>query len=120
NAERVSALAHETGVRAFALSSGSAAGRRFAPAFVFQSDDAVRRVHVTGVQTCALRFCAALARVGAGSEFTVAAPGAVPSVSAGRSEERRVGKEWRARVAPEYEINNASTCGVRRISNIGP
>src|SRR5437773_4867397 len=84
--------------------------------FFFQAEDGIRDRDVTGVQTCALpissahrpsgrpdctgasrrpegrcalaRGARALARVGGGSGFRA---------GGGRSEERRVGKEWRWR-----------------------
>src|SRR5690606_41145550 len=81
--------------------------------FFFQAEDGIRDFHVTGVQTCALPISGwrgtlagvawvaveELARHGARAEDVVAALG--PSIGACcyevRSEERRVGKEWRWR-----------------------
>src|SRR5690606_40321988 len=96
--------------------------------FFFQAEDGIRDFHVTGVQTCALPICAGprarndrfvefLRRVTqARQKDVVERPnfvfsylrlsppdlGKAPSAwnPKLRSEERRVGKEWRARGAP--------------------
>src|SRR5690606_41160226 len=98
--------------------------------FFFQAEDGIRDFHVTGVQTCALpiwgdgdealeRVAALgeavgelegdLAAVGAQAGALPLAHAAVPGVAAadadegeraGRSEERRVGKECSSRGAP--------------------
>src|SRR5690606_40520715 len=103
--------------------------------FFFQAEDGIRDFHVTGVQTCALPIYArgplalALARAGVrardhrgGAEAwrrarsrpaDRARPGAdaatrdLVDARAGRSEERRVGKEWRARRAAAQRIQQA-------------
>src|SRR5690625_5333892 len=76
--------------------------------FFFQAEDGIRDGHVTGVQTCALPISGAAA---SGRLLVVPGPGvvelALPRRGAaprpdtvlvpGRSEERRVGKEWRSR-----------------------
>src|SRR5690625_7416805 len=80
--------------------------------FFFQAEDGIRDGHVTGVQTCALpisrekpAFCVAASEVSPAASRssrsfrarrrrrTVGLPATV------RSEERRVGKEWRTRGA---------------------
>src|SRR5690606_40496177 len=96
------------------------------PFFFFQAEDGIRDFHVTGVQTCALPIWFRQARLLAEvSEAAVRIPHehaasvradpqtAVPAEEQGadlfvgetfrfpvRSEERRVGKEWRHRRAP--------------------
>src|SRR4051794_41944849 len=93
--------------------------------FFFQAEDGIRDGRVTGVQTCALPICFPSCPVGE-TGFR-GAPGMVPSGGCGtrrrcgrdtrggapaqkvpaasgdhvRSEERRVGKEWRFRWSPE-------------------
>src|SRR5690606_40378383 len=89
--------------------------------FFFQAEDGIRDFHVTGVQTCALPISYVVVRGEAGGTLfqgrirvgalrlvgwlvlSALAPGAA-HLKAGwrrtgltRSEERRVGKEWRAR-----------------------
>src|SRR5437762_10363248 len=84
----------------------------FAYRFFFQAEDGIRDTSVTGVQTCALPISlgdtSAIAppRVDGGS---IAKRGRRPTTAderlragrraEGRSEERRVGKEWRSRWA---------------------
>src|SRR5439155_12711495 len=72
--------------------------------FFFQAEDGIRDGHVTGVQTCALPIC----RGGwaAAQGVLRSRLGALPADDGGaggverfRSEERRVGKEWRFRWA---------------------
>src|SRR5690348_17403048 len=73
--------------------------------FFFQAEDGIRDGRVTGVQTCALPICGGrLAGRGGeggggepGARDVAAARGELGAVGAGRSEERRVGKEWRSR-----------------------
>src|SRR5207253_6144452 len=88
--------------------------------FFFQAEDGIRDGHVTGVQTCALPiwpFTTATTSSRGTSIFATRrsaggfiSPGSTPSSSATpprkraiprtsrrRSEERRVGKEWRSR-----------------------
>src|SRR5690625_7682949 len=87
--------------------------------FFFQAEDGIRDGHVTGVQTCALPILSS-ARLSTRcstdctSEVTrvrITTPSSKSTSSRrktraarkptfGRSEERRVGKEWRARGAP--------------------
>ena len=78
--------------------------------FFFQAEDGIRDVAVTGVQTCALpiwinvtyRFFTE--RVSGDEEFDVVyASAALGGYRMFRSEERRVGKECRARWAPYHE-----------------
>src|SRR5207248_8544146 len=97
--------------------------------FFFQAEDGIRDRTVTGVQTCALpicrpaidrrrarRFGAQLAQLHAGDEPLLHVRGAsggdercraallpLLASSDGRSEERRVGKEWRSRRGGERE-----------------
>src|SRR5690349_24825831 len=90
--------------------------------FFFQAEDGIRDLYVTGVQTCALPISATAAgddepvgealgtRTHVARATTTAATGEVgiagsarvtasvePAGTSGRSEERRVGKEWRTR-----------------------
>src|SRR2546422_472575 len=84
--------------------------------FFFQAEDGIRDVAVTGVQTCALPISfqagsvrrpsitggvttACATAVGGVAERGV---GGVPASDAGRSEERRVGKECRSRWSPYH------------------
>src|SRR5262249_56725520 len=89
--------------------------------FFFQAEDGIRHWSVTGVQTCALPICdststaSALGWLASGNCVAVATvswPVALRAASllaaktrvgslSGRSEERRVGKEWRSRGAPD-------------------
>src|SRR5437868_14354366 len=92
--------------------------------FFFQAEDGIRDRNVTGVQTCALPICSKIKLVltrheqaagfmaatygrltgRAGVCLTTLGPGALNLTTAAayahRSEERRVGKECRARWAP--------------------
>src|SRR5207245_7098409 len=75
--------------------------------FFFQAEDGIRDATVTGVQTCALPICLSLEGNDFRLEPTDAGRGLVRKGSAlnrkygycaiCRSEERRVGKEWRSR-----------------------
>src|SRR5690606_40233476 len=82
--------------------------------FFFQAEDGIRDFHVTGVQTCALPICAPRAAERRGSVPDPRARpvgdgrGGAPGVAA-RSEERRVGKEWRARGPPVHEERKQAT-----------
>src|SRR5438874_11943506 len=90
--------------------------------FFFQAEDGIRDLYVTGVQTCALPICASgqgsaehrgrthlvrqvhigpRDRQGGAREGEPRLPFAYPGSN--RSEERRVGKECRARWVPEHE-----------------
>src|SRR5688572_32587649 len=86
--------------------------------FFFQAEDGIRDLTVTGVQTCALPICGRRRKEVVGIDGEPRARGAQgqpeqlgpergsgesePCVAVGgRSEERRVGKECRARGAPE-------------------
>src|SRR5437868_13909386 len=79
--------------------------------FFFQAEDGIRDRNVTGVQTCALPICRRrLARHpeddAGGAQGKRAAPAEAPQADRTlslqvRSEERRVGKEGRARGARE-------------------
>src|SRR6266487_3365688 len=71
--------------------------------FFFQAEDGIRDGRVTGVQTCALpissgSLVAASLRRGAPAR----AAGAPAPAGRRRSEERRVGKEWRSRGWPYH------------------
>src|SRR5690606_39740853 len=88
--------------------------------FFFQAEDGIRDFHVTGVQTCALPIWARVRvpdRAGGRAEadgdllpgrarLLRSGPAARPAGhdrpgrAGARSEERRVGKEWRSRGAP--------------------
>src|SRR5439155_2031790 len=82
--------------------------------FFFQAEDGIRDGHVTGVQTCALPIFAPafadatmvsgdspVASAKAGATFPTGwVLGASWGSSPSRSEERRVGKEWRDGKAP--------------------
>src|SRR5690606_41189209 len=88
--------------------------------FFFQAEDGIRDFHVTGVQTCALPISELPARStgnrhrraprgGAGGRPHPVPAGAGdgrPAVRP-RSEERRVGKEWGGRWAPQHETKEA-------------
>src|SRR5207253_1306290 len=68
--------------------------------FFFQAEDGIRDGHVTGVQTCALPICRMAYRI-----FDCP-PGRDAWDGDTRSEERRVGKEWRCRwLAVSFIIN---------------
>src|SRR5437870_10274969 len=78
--------------------------------FFFQAEDGIRDGHVTGVQTCALPIWRAYVRVVLVLDPPVhmhAAAGAGVALDGrflvDRSEERRVGKECRARWSTEQE-----------------
>src|SRR5438094_7976000 len=103
--------------------------------FFFQAEDGIRDRTVTGVQTCALPISGNAAFYGgeqlaqnAAFPANPAGGGGPTALVAGRSEERRVGKEWRARWAPYREkkkkrrerMENKSTeCRVRQVRQIG-
>src|SRR5207253_8589667 len=95
--------------------------------FFFQAEDGIRDGHVTGVQTCALpifKFCKfrcapqpeqnglrqdarnALVTSQKARDLVETPRGRVP-----RSEERRVGKEWRSRGALGHEQKKKKTKG---------
>src|SRR5688572_15312812 len=88
--------------------------------FLFQAEDGIRDLTVTGVQTCALPIsschacevgrgavpqsalawsveCSHGVRAGRGGSAGSTAPAAGQDAVGNRSEERRVGKEWRSR-----------------------
>src|SRR5690606_40590025 len=72
--------------------------------FFFQAEDGIRDFHVTGVQTCALpisspKGLSATTSLGTWPQRStrIRLPGS--SSTGSRSEERRVGKEWRWRWA---------------------
>src|SRR5690606_40970007 len=89
--------------------------------FFFQAEDGIRAFHVTGVQTCALpifdlrRAAAARRRAGRRAAVARAPRGGAQGPQAlrrrrcalpPRSEERRVGKEWRSRGSPYHLKKN--------------
>src|SRR5438552_17565467 len=93
--------------------------------FFFQAEDGIRDDLVTGVQTCALPICfhimAAPHPRGAGTTMmwkplnssrpsrtttSLTARTGFSSQTATRSEERRVGKECRCRLAPDHTKEN--------------
>src|SRR5437879_13289503 len=77
--------------------------RRYVYVF-FQAEDGIRDTSVTGVQTCALPILFdQRARAG---RIRPAAPAPARRRSSLRSEERRVGKECRARGLPEQVKQN--------------
>src|SRR5688500_20151892 len=71
--------------------------------FIFQAEDGIRDYEVTGVQTCALPICTGLD--GCDREvkaaFNSVTATELATVLGDRSEERRVGKECRARRSTE-------------------
>src|SRR5438132_4041396 len=86
--------------------------------FFFQAEDGIRDHCVTGVQTCALPICGragqregreqcASEETAAGNQPRANGPKSIPAQSLSttpgfvRSEERRVGKECRARGSPD-------------------
>src|SRR5206468_6026733 len=72
--------------------------------FFFQAEDGIRDLIVTGVQTCALPICASPNRAWATVAISWTKMGSGTVIWC-RSEERRVGKECRARRWPDAEIN---------------
>src|SRR5438270_12945921 len=92
--------------------------------FFFQAEDGIRDLTVTGVQTCALpiftapellKLCTARNGSSAMTVLRLSNSGAVRLVTVppgARSEERRVGKECRARWAPyDLKKNDHLICG---------
>src|SRR5438046_10450318 len=92
--------------------------------FFFQAEDGIRDWSVTGVQTCALPISSliglavALTRMSATArpirdarikERAISWSVPIEATSSSRSEERRVGKEWRARGAARHEIDKGRT-----------
>src|SRR5688572_33501556 len=104
--------------------------------FFFQAEDGIRDLTVTGVQTCALPISIAAGDLPVPESFTSAVtrpsmefaqlPGRKNAIgkslpfkvsdAAGRSEERRVGKECRSRWSPHHEKKN--TIGLDRHTNV--
>src|SRR5438067_13636422 len=74
--------------------------------FFFQAEDGIRDRNVTGVQTCAPSDLRGGAEVAHHRSNGRQVAGTVPTVGAGRSEERRVGKECRARGSPDHSKEN--------------
>src|SRR5437763_16885025 len=99
--------------------------------FFFQAEDGIRDTSVTGVQTCALPISLpspaawgespAAVGVDCGRTRSRRDPAAARTRGASRSEERRVGKECRARGAPEHQKKQeeeAARYGKRRSNRI--
>src|SRR5205085_9461599 len=105
--------------------------------FFFQAEDGIRDLTVTGVQTCALPIWRRIlvfharerlldaGRCGRSAPRREAAPGhEIPECAshqcgcghcgANRSEERRVGKEWRSWESPNTATKHNSKLGRRR------
>src|SRR5438445_10814235 len=83
--------------------------------FFFQAEDGIRDIGVTGVQTCALPIwglyffdAPAYASPSASAPKKYNPPVTPSSVGNKRSEERRVGKEWRYRCTP-HQLKKNST-----------
>src|SRR5438128_12170923 len=74
--------------------------------FFFQAEDGIRDATVTGVQTCALPISAYPICV-ANRIRWASPPERLPEGRLRRSEERRVGKEWRTRWSRDDEIKNS-------------
>src|SRR5690625_7754464 len=82
--------------------------------FFFQAEDGIRAGHVTGVQTCALPiYIFQLINQGIEEVETGDYKGLVIGNQGRnfRSEERRVGKECRARAAAEHDKKNMTNNG---------
>src|SRR5947209_12625904 len=79
--------------------------------FFFQAEDGIRDIGVTGVQTCALPISARHAGVQRSCRTPACRAADAAAIHGGcRSEERRVGKESRARRAADSEkIKSVST-----------
>src|SRR5947209_17081524 len=77
--------------------------------FFFQAEDGIRDIGVTGVQTCALpiyitqSFSAVTEKDWVMFGTTVASQFTGKALDVLRSEERRVGKEWRSRWWPYHD-----------------
>src|SRR5207237_5777517 len=107
----------------------------FCVCFFFQAEDGIRDSSVTGVQTCALPisvtgavmtpvyFTSTYAQDGPGehkgfeysrthnlTRFALEANLAALEGGTHRSEERRVGKEWRARLKAKEEMKSQKRC----------
>src|SRR5436309_15745397 len=95
--------------------------------FFFQAKDGMRGFHVTGVQTCALPIFGRVAPGEPGDDRAADLPGDLADaleVAGGgdgepglRSEERRVGKEGRARSAKNKRKKKERTTKKHRIHN---
>src|SRR6266496_6040079 len=71
--------------------------------FVFQAEDGIRDLYVTGVQTCALPIYRTVAvDLGEDQPLHGVEVDLAFAVVEDRSEERRVGKEWRYRWSPDH------------------
>src|SRR5690606_39511455 len=102
---------------ASALGSGCCAQDRFGSVrsaagrvrFFFQAEDGIRVFHVTGVQTCALPILE-LGQLARAAHALRGARARKLSRGSGRSEERRVGKEWRPRWSPGHGEKKTVDC----------
>src|SRR5438105_15498471 len=80
--------------------------------FFFQAEDGIRDPLVTGVQTCALPICGGGNQVRAVDSHRLRADQADNAQRhAGRSEERRVGKECRSRWSADQEKKKTKYSG---------
>src|SRR5215813_14352765 len=70
--------------------------------FFVQAEDGIRYADVTGVQTCALPISAPDEPKDSEPGFALARAMSSRTLVAGRSEERRVGKECRSRWSPHH------------------
>src|SRR5205823_10841602 len=106
-----------SGLKLFRGGGVGDAARSVAVLCFFQAEDGIRDKLVTGVQTCALPIsagasvgragCARAEEPGEPMLFSAAIGGGVRRGSGfDRSEERRVGKEWRSRRGPERHRKN--------------
>src|SRR5690625_5871898 len=87
--------------------------------FFFQAEDGIRDGHVTGVQTCALPISKHLQST-TGAQSDVSCGRQRPRFMCGtqratlaRSEERRVGKEWRYRREAQRDKKERKDVGTR-------
>src|SRR6266496_4747428 len=81
--------------------------------FFFQAEDGIRDLYVTGVQTCALPICPRRRPSGPLARSPRTHP-AMRRTRRRRSEERRVGKEWRSRWSPYHEKKKKDSSNKRK------
>src|SRR5215208_5635184 len=86
--------------------AATATARAGAGPFFFQAEDGIRDGHVTGVQTCARPISGRRAAGAALRRSGQHAGGGAGGRGSQRSEERRVGKEWRSRWSPYHYKKN--------------
>src|SRR5690625_7800199 len=92
--------------------------------FFFQAEDGIRDGHVTGVQTCALPISARICLEDASKQIRAAYNQLMKEIvrekiltegfRIDRSEERRVGKEWRSRWTPYDDREGRMTVWTER------